>query len=309
MIANFKGMFVFFWAISAYFDHLLMTMVFCIAFGVLAEIYVKKFIHEEDFERERSSPEAEKYREVLKMLEEEKARQEKELQEIIKAQENLEREALTTLNDPISIEAAEVVNICQNGVEDDQEDSVLAPEFPARTQIDINKMVINGSEVEENAPPLPSRNNSSFMPQQFAAEVTEDDFNDDQFIDDDEDEDECPPPIPGRDYTHDQNQNEEPPIDNETQELQDDSPPPPIPSRDYIEAPGKFSHDDTLKVQEEDPELRNNNQDTLIEESPLILSDENMDNFNKNFQVNSQANVAILGPEINWMSLLTEGLN
>ena len=78
MTNHWTGMFVLFWAISAYFDHLLMTMVFCIAFGVFAEIYVKKFINEEDFDRERSSPEAEKYREVLKMLEEEKSRQEKE---------------------------------------------------------------------------------------------------------------------------------------------------------------------------------------------------------------------------------------
>lgn len=34
-------MFVTFWAVSAYFDHFLMTTVFCIAFGVLSEILVK----------------------------------------------------------------------------------------------------------------------------------------------------------------------------------------------------------------------------------------------------------------------------
>ena len=34
-------MFVTFWAVSAYFDHFLMTTVFCIAFGVLSEIFVK----------------------------------------------------------------------------------------------------------------------------------------------------------------------------------------------------------------------------------------------------------------------------
>jgi len=38
---GFTSMFVIFWAVSAYFDHFLMTTVFCIAFGVLSEIFVK----------------------------------------------------------------------------------------------------------------------------------------------------------------------------------------------------------------------------------------------------------------------------
>merc|ERR1711953_1200283 len=38
---GFTAMFVTFWAVSAYFDHFLMTTVFCIAFGVLSEIFVK----------------------------------------------------------------------------------------------------------------------------------------------------------------------------------------------------------------------------------------------------------------------------
>merc|ERR1711953_300949 len=38
---GFTAMFVTFWAVSAYFDHFLMTTVFCIAFGVLSEILVK----------------------------------------------------------------------------------------------------------------------------------------------------------------------------------------------------------------------------------------------------------------------------
>ena len=38
---GFTAMFVTFWAMSAYFDHFLMTTVFCIAFGVLSEILVK----------------------------------------------------------------------------------------------------------------------------------------------------------------------------------------------------------------------------------------------------------------------------
>ena len=37
----FTAMFLLFWAVSAYFDHFLMTGVFCVAGGVLAEIYVK----------------------------------------------------------------------------------------------------------------------------------------------------------------------------------------------------------------------------------------------------------------------------
>ena len=38
---TFTDIFVAFWAVSAYFDHFLMTTVFCIAFGVLTEIMVK----------------------------------------------------------------------------------------------------------------------------------------------------------------------------------------------------------------------------------------------------------------------------
>merc|ERR1711953_816492 len=38
---GFTAMFVTFWAVSAYFDHFLMTTVFCIAFGVFSEILVK----------------------------------------------------------------------------------------------------------------------------------------------------------------------------------------------------------------------------------------------------------------------------
>ena len=38
---GFTAMFVTFWAVSAYFDHFLMTTVFCIAFGVISEIFVK----------------------------------------------------------------------------------------------------------------------------------------------------------------------------------------------------------------------------------------------------------------------------
>ena len=38
---GFTAMFVTFWAVSAYFDHFLMTTVFCITFGVISEIFVK----------------------------------------------------------------------------------------------------------------------------------------------------------------------------------------------------------------------------------------------------------------------------
>jgi len=37
----FSGLYVVFWGISAYFDHFLMTFVFCIAFGVISEIVAK----------------------------------------------------------------------------------------------------------------------------------------------------------------------------------------------------------------------------------------------------------------------------
>ena len=42
----FTAMFVGFWATSAYFDHFLLTGVFCIAYGVVAEvIYLKPYVH------------------------------------------------------------------------------------------------------------------------------------------------------------------------------------------------------------------------------------------------------------------------
>ena len=39
----FSGLFVGFWATSAYFDHFVMTFVFCIAFGVLGEVLTSYF--------------------------------------------------------------------------------------------------------------------------------------------------------------------------------------------------------------------------------------------------------------------------
>jgi len=85
----FTSMYVVFWAISAYFDHFLMTMVFCIAFGVLAEIYVKHVINGD--KEEVRVDETREDREKLRQLEIERIKQEQEILEIIKAQEDLER--------------------------------------------------------------------------------------------------------------------------------------------------------------------------------------------------------------------------
>ena len=41
----FTAMFVGFWATSAYFDHFLLTGVFCIAYGVVAEVRYKPIKH------------------------------------------------------------------------------------------------------------------------------------------------------------------------------------------------------------------------------------------------------------------------
>ena len=56
---SFTAMFVMFWAVSAYFDHFLMTTVFCIAFGVLAEILVKT-VYGGDNEKTKTDLEDEK---------------------------------------------------------------------------------------------------------------------------------------------------------------------------------------------------------------------------------------------------------
>ena len=88
-------MFVSFWAVSAYFDHFLMTIVFCVAFGVLAEIFTKMVMEGEGLKqpgklhlRDVASTE----REMLRELEEERIKQELEILEIMKAEEELEIE-------------------------------------------------------------------------------------------------------------------------------------------------------------------------------------------------------------------------
>ena len=105
----FTTMFVVFWAISAYFDHFLMTMVFCIAFGVLAEIYVKHVVNGD--KEEVYVDETKEDREKLRQLEIERIKQEQEILEIMKAQEELEKE---NINAEIAVEIKKQPQVKEN---------------------------------------------------------------------------------------------------------------------------------------------------------------------------------------------------
>jgi len=117
----FTAMFVVFWATSAYFDHFLMTGVFCIAFGVLGEISTK-FMY-----GEKISMNLEKQKEELKSL-----------------LELVEKEELTDVEEE---HTAELQNIEEH---ESQSEWVLKETIKADTEEFIE-------DEEDVPPPLPAK--------------------------------------------------------------------------------------------------------------------------------------------------------
>jgi len=216
---TFTAMFVTFWAMSAYFDHFLMTIVFCVAFGVLAEIYSKLVMEEE----ETKSPVkiefdnvADEERKMLKKLEEEKIKQELEILEIMKAEEELERqkkllmemsqikekdtpeklESQNPVSEMVEVPVAPAVEPVVHEVEEDN-----SPSPP------INVLDVNVHEEENDNPPaLPSKDflNDTDCENRDLLSRSEDKDKELEVKNEDdeevEEEYEAPPPVPCRDF-------------------------------------------------------------------------------------------------------------
>ena len=226
----FTAMFLLFWAVSAYFDHFLMTGVFCVAGGVLAEIYVKVVLEPGAGDQQQQVG-GEREQEVLQELEEERRRQEEEIQELIREEQEIERER--KLLDEATAKRAERKKAKQS--EEPKPDSEVAPitEGPpavpsrdfTRESASVHEEVDKGStdpclaavigEPEEDAPPpLPSRDFSNVSSSLIEDEDMKDadccaassatsvqDFFD-VTVNEDEDYIDNPPPLPSKDFVN-----------------------------------------------------------------------------------------------------------
>ena len=228
---TFTAMFVTFWAMSAYFDHFLMTIVFCVAFGVLAEIY-SKTVMEGD---ETKSPVkieidnvADEERKMLKKLEEKKIKQELEILEIMKAEEELERQKkllmeMSQIKEKDTPEKLESQNPVSEMVE-----------VPVARAVDPVSVV---HEIEEDNPPSPP---------------SKDFLNEAHVLDPVhvyEEENDNPPALPSKDFlnitdcenrdllSRSEDKDEELEVKNEDDEEVEEEfeAPPPVPCRDFFD--------------------------------------------------------------------------
>ena len=202
---TFTAMFVTFWAVSAYFDHFLMTIVFCVAFGVLAEIYSKIMMEGDGATRPvKIDDVAEEEKKMLKKLEEERIKQELEIVEIMKAEEELERQK------KLLIEKSQI----EEGNDQEENEShnqvFEIKEVPVAHTVDTDSdvMVVHEEEEEEEEedipPALPSKDfvniavcESSNLLSDSDAKIEEVEIDNE---DEEEFEDEAPPPVPCRDF-------------------------------------------------------------------------------------------------------------
>ena len=133
---SFTAMFVMFWAVSAYFDHFLMTTVFCIAFGVLAEILVKT-VYGGDNEKTKTDLEDEK----------------KKLEDLVNVAANQQQD-LIAMDDVMVIEHEEALDGYHED-NDEQDEDEGPPPLPARDYEGFgdssmeNTEVINTQEIKE----------------------------------------------------------------------------------------------------------------------------------------------------------------
>jgi len=197
---TFTAMFVTFWAVSAYFDHFLMTIVFCVAFGVLAEIYSKIIMEGDGANRAvKIDDDAEEERKMLKKLEEERIKQELEILEIMKAEEELERQKKL------------LIEKSQRAEGNDQEENgshnqvFEIEEAPVAHTADADSVVMAVHETEEDIPPaLPSKDFVNTAVCESGNLLSDSDAKIEDLVieneDEEEFEDEAPPPVPCRDF-------------------------------------------------------------------------------------------------------------
>ena len=197
---TFTAMFVTFWAVSAYFDHFLMTIVFCVAFGVLAEIYSKIIMEGDGANRAvKIDDVAEEERKMLKKLEEERIKQELEILEIMKAEEELERQKKLLIE---KSQRAEGTDQEENG----SHNQVFEIEEVTFTHTaDADSVVMAVHETEEDIPPaLPSKDFVNTAVCESGNLLSDSDAKIEDLVieneDEEEFEDEAPPPVPCRDF-------------------------------------------------------------------------------------------------------------
>ena len=231
---TFTAMFVTFWAVSAYFDHFLMTIVFCVAFGVLAEIYSKMMMEGDGPDRPAKiefEDVADEEKKMLRKLEEEKIKQELEILEIMKAEEELERQK------KLLIEKVQM-----------EQDQKNKPE-----EIDFNNQVI---EIKEEVPVAHTVDTDSVL---CAVQ---------------EEENEILPPLPSKDFFNDavceslpsrsEDKIEELVVDNEEEVEVEDEAPPSVPCRDFFD----------VTVNEEEDSFETENFETRDSSQSLPLQDQ-----------------------------------
>jgi len=146
----FTAMFVGFWAISAYFDHFLLTGVFCIAFGVFGEIMTKVMYGEKisrDLEQQK-----EELKSLLDMVEKDDIKYE--------AEENVSELNKVIEQEPHAIPSEEIEDTAM--VLEDEEDEEEPPPLPARDyeteNIEIKDMSMDDCEVDGNSPNIEAVN-------------------------------------------------------------------------------------------------------------------------------------------------------
>ena len=242
---TFTAMFVTFWAVSAYFDHFLMTIVFCVAFGVLAEIYSKMMMEGDGTDRPAKiefEDVADEEKKMLRKLEEEKIKQELEILEIMKAEEELERQK------KLLIEKVQM-----------EQDQKNKPE-----EIDFNNQVI---EIKEEVPVAHTVDTDSVV----------------RAVQDEENE--IPPPLPSKDFFNDavcdslpsrsEDKIEELVVDNEEEVEVEDEAPPSVPCRDFFDVTVNEEED---SFETENFETRDSSQSLQDqEETKNILMDTDKD--------------------------------
>jgi len=218
----FTAMFLAFWAVSAYFDHFLMTLVFCIAFGVMSEIFVKSRPRDKD---EVVDDFVEKNKQKLKLLEKEKMRQELEILEMKKQEERL----------MCSVESADVRTEDLLVTSNNADSSSPPPPIPSR---DYQGKFDVAQDDDDCPPPLPAKDFGHRR--QNAVETT------DSLVRDCDDD--VPPPLPCK------NKDIVTMTEEDVTSIVEDDVPPPLPSKDFVSNPKEDILDDETVTCVEQPE-------------------------------------------------------
>merc|ERR1711887_257321 len=142
----FTAMFVGFWAISAYFDHFLLTGVFCIAFGVFGEI-ITKTIYGENIGNNLET-QKEELKKLLEKVQNEKEDNEDnellEIEESLHCVENPEPQIHVEEFNPEIVEREEEKEEKEEEEVDEEEDEDGPPPLPTRDyETDIQNQLDN----------------------------------------------------------------------------------------------------------------------------------------------------------------------